>query len=214
MPLPRSLANVKCEITDKKWAEVRRWAGGQTSKQKYKMPGSHKPDGTVAESTKRLASRFYQLKVGHCCIGQYLHWAKKRPDPQCWWCQCPSQTRDNLLKECPKWKGEQKILWAEVRKEIGRWKNWWRIRDLFTDRRCSRTVLDFLTSTDLGKIVLAVEEDAGNEASEWELRERMEREEERRVEVEELGAKDETGAGEEPPLFLPTPSFMALAGEE
>ena len=61
-------------------------AGGRTSKQKYKMPGSHKPDGTVAESTKRLDSRFYQLKAGHCRTGQYLHWAKKRPDPQCWWC--------------------------------------------------------------------------------------------------------------------------------
>jgi len=45
------------------------------------------------------------------------------------------------------------------------------------------------------------EGDAGSEASEWELRERREGEEER-VEWEEL------------PLFLPTPSFMALAGQE
>jgi len=75
-------------------------------------------------------------------------------------------------------------------------------------------VLDFLTSTDVGKIVPAVEEDAGSEASEWELRERAELEEERRAEGEALGAEDETGAGEEPPLFLPTPSFMASAGEE
>ena len=75
-------------------------------------------------------------------------------------------------------------------------------------------MLDFLTSTDVGKIVPAVEEDAGSEASEWELRERAELEEERRAEGEALGAEDETGAGEEPPLFLPTPSFMASAGEE
>ena len=86
-------------------------------------------------STKRLASQFYQLKAGHCCTGQYLHWAKNRPDPQCWWCQCPSQTRENLFKVCPKWKMAQKILWAEVRKETGRWKSRWRIRDLFADRR-------------------------------------------------------------------------------
>jgi len=45
--------------------------------------------------------------------------------------------------------------------------------------------------------------------AEWERRERRrEREEERRVEAEELGA------GEELPLFLPTPSFMASAEEE
>jgi len=99
----------------------------------------------------------------------------------------------------------QKILWAEVRKETGKWK----IQDLLADRRCSQAVLDFLTSTDVGRIVPAVEEeaDAGSEVSEWELRERQEREEERRVEAEALGAGEE-------PLFLPTPPFMAAAGEE
>ena len=45
-------------------------------------------------------------------------------------------------------------------------------------------VLDFLSSTDVGKIVPAVETegDAGSEASEWELRERREQEEDRRAE--------------------------------
>ena len=46
------------------------------------------------------------------------------------------------------------------------------------------------------------EEDAWSEASEWELRERRGREEERRAEAEEQ------------PLFLPTPSFMAPADED
>jgi len=31
-----------------------------------------------------------------------------------------------------------------VRKEIGRWKSWWRIWDLPADERCSQAVLDFL----------------------------------------------------------------------
>ena len=60
MPLPRSLANIKQEIAKKKWA------GGRTSKKKYKMPESQRPDGTVAGSTKRLISRYYQLRTGHC----------------------------------------------------------------------------------------------------------------------------------------------------
>jgi hypothetical protein len=51
-------------------------------------------------------------------------------------------------------------------------------------------------------------EDAESEMSEWEFRERRGREEERRVEAEELGA------GVEEPLFLPTPAFMASAEEE
>jgi len=68
-PLPRSLASLKREISEKKWAEARQWAGGRTSKAKYRMPKSQKPDGAVAGSTKRLASRFYQIKTGHCMTG-------------------------------------------------------------------------------------------------------------------------------------------------
>jgi len=59
MPVPRSLANIKQDISEKKWVEARQWAGGRTSKMKYKMPQSQRPNNTVAASTKRLASRFY-----------------------------------------------------------------------------------------------------------------------------------------------------------
>jgi len=54
----------------------------------------------------------------------------------------------------------------------------------------------------------------GAGSSEWELRERREREEEREAEAVALGAGGEAGDREEPPLFLPTPPFMASAGEE
>jgi len=39
-PLPKSLANIRREISEKKWMEARQWAGGRTSKNKYKMPKS------------------------------------------------------------------------------------------------------------------------------------------------------------------------------
>ena len=65
----------------------------------------------------------------------------------------------------------------------------------------------------MGKLVPA-EDDAGSETSEWVLRERRERGEEREAETEELGAVGELCAGEELPLFLPTRSFMASAGED
>jgi len=72
VPLPRSLANLKREVSEKKWAEARKWAGSRTSKAKYRLLKTQKLDGTVAGSTKRIASRFYQLKTGHCLTGQYL----------------------------------------------------------------------------------------------------------------------------------------------
>jgi len=100
-----------------------------------------------------------------------------------------------------------------VQKETGRWKSRWKIRDFHADRRCSQALRDFLSTTDVGRRVLA-EEDAESEVSEWELRGRREREEEREAEAEELGATGELGAGEELPLFLPTPSFMASADED
>jgi len=83
------------------------------------------------------------------------------------------------------------------------------IRDLPADGRCSQVVLDFLSTTDVGRLVPA-EEVAGSEVSGWERRER----EERKAEAEELGAAGELGAGEELPLFLPMPSFMVPADDE
>jgi ribonuclease HI len=107
------------------------------------------------------------------------------------------------------WRGQQRKLWVEVRKETGRGKSRWKVRDLLADERCSRAVLDFLATTDVGRRVPApAEEDAQSEVSEWELRERRERGEERRAEAEELGSEVEQ------PLFFPTPSFMASMEEE
>jgi len=133
------------------------------------MPIRQKPGGTVAGGSKRLASRFYQLKTGHCLTGQCRNRTKSRPTAQCWWCSCRTQTRDHLFKVCPRWSAQQKILWAEVRKEAGRGKSRFPIRDL-TDVRCTQAVLDFLSTMDVGRLIPApAEEDAGSEALEWEL---------------------------------------------
>ena len=103
----------------------------------------------------------------------------------------------------------------EVRKETGRLKSRWKIRDLLADETCSQAMLDFLAATDVGRLVLAVEEGGeGSDVSEWELRERWEREEERKADAAVWSAEDELGIGEGLPLFLPTPSFMVSADQE
>jgi len=152
------------------------------------MPDSQKPNGAVANSAKRLASRFYQST------------------PQCWWSRYRTQTRDHLFKECPEWKPQQKILWAEVKKETGRWKDRWKVRDLLADAGCTRAVLDFLSTTDVARRMPAeAEEDAVSAVSELEVREWLE---------EQGAGAEEQDAGGEPPLFLPTPDFMASTGGE
>jgi hypothetical protein len=84
-----------------------------------------------------------------------------------------------------------------VRKESGRGKERFKVRGLLADPRCSRPVLDFLSTTDVGRRAPPPAEDAENETPEWELRDRREREEETRVEAVDLPAEVEE------PLFLP-----------
>ena len=97
VPLPRSLANLKWMISEQEWMGAHLWAGGRCSKMKYKMPKSHRPDGTVSGSTKRIASRFYQMKTRHCLTGRYLNWTKNRATPRCG-CRYPQQTGEHLFK--------------------------------------------------------------------------------------------------------------------
>jgi hypothetical protein len=50
--------------------------GGQVSAEKYKLPRGQRSHKIVAGSSKRLASRFYELKMGHCLTSQYLNWTE------------------------------------------------------------------------------------------------------------------------------------------
>ena len=60
------------------------------------------------------------------------------------------QTRNHLFKECKQWRPQQKKLWEEARRETGRGKNRFRIRDLLADERCTQPILDFLHTTGVG----------------------------------------------------------------
>jgi hypothetical protein len=44
--------------------------------------------------------------------------------------------REQVLKECPLGMQQKQILWAELRKETGRGKSRFKIRDSFADERC------------------------------------------------------------------------------
>ena len=170
---------------------------GRTENRKYRPSDRQKPDPAVAKANKRLASRFYQFKTGHCLTGQYLAWTTRRPDATCWWCQYSIQTREHLFKNCPQWRCQQKTLWTTVLKETTKLPGPTRRRDrtsiaeLLADERCSQAVLQFLATSDVGRTsgppVAEDEEDAASEALEWEARDQEERAWERREEEEVLG---------------------------
>ena len=104
------------------------------------------------------------------------------------------------------------MLWKEVWKETGKGRGRLKAHKLFAEPGTSQAVLDFLSSTDIGKTVPEVEEGIESEVSEWELRERAELEAERRVEEPDTEGAGETGG--EHQLFLPTPPFMVSAEAE
>jgi len=82
----------------------RQWAGGGTSRKKYKMPKSQRPDGAVAGSSKRLAARFYKPTEDRPLFTRAVPTLDEEPPPR------PSAggadvRRDHLFKVCPGWKG-------------------------------------------------------------------------------------------------------------
>ena len=94
-----------------------------------------------------------------------------------------------------------------MREKSGRGKSRLKIWDLIADVRCSQAVLDFLSTTDVGRL-LPAEEHVRSKVLEWEIWGHRGRGGERGTTTGELGAD-----GEEQPLFLPTPSLMASAEE-
>jgi len=86
VPLPRSIANTRQEILEKKWEEAWSWANERVNEKKHKMPKSQQQNGLVARRSKMLAGRFHQLRTGHCPTGQCLEWTKNSHTAECGWC--------------------------------------------------------------------------------------------------------------------------------
>ena len=144
-------------------------AGGRSSKTKYRMPESQRPDRTVARSTKRLPRGSTRSRWGTVCPGSASTGRRIGPPRNAGGAGTRARLGSTSSRCVREWKAQQKILWTEVRKETVRWKDRWKIRDLLADERCRRAVLGFLTSSDVGRRVPAEEVDTVSEVSEAEV---------------------------------------------
>jgi hypothetical protein len=79
------------------------------------LPG-WKLDPTVAAAPKRIASRYYQLKVGHAAIGAYLKKVQAQESGTCRGCHAPSETVYHLLFECREWRRQRGALYTALEK--------------------------------------------------------------------------------------------------
>jgi len=87
MPPPRSIANLKREIPERKCEEAWTWSKKRVRGRKYQMPKTIHQNNMVARGPKRLAGRYHQLKTGHCRTRQYLKWTKNANTAECGWCK-------------------------------------------------------------------------------------------------------------------------------
>jgi hypothetical protein len=93
--------------------------------QRYRIPDKQRPSRAVADSSKGLASRFYQLKTGALPHRATPPVVDEEPDLRerrtvgGARTRCISDTQEHPFKNRPRWKPQQKALWAEVRRETG-----------------------------------------------------------------------------------------------
>ena len=194
-------------VAENKWKEAKAWADVEVThkKYRYRLKERQKPDSIPADGDKRLVPRFYQLKTGHC------HWPVLRVDEEPAhrpMLVVPVQGPDvgASFQGLPTMEAPAEDSVGGGAK--GHRKGKGSVQDPGPLRAAGGSGLPL--ATDVGKRVPGpAEEDAQSEASEWELREREEREEEWRLEAEEMGVEVE-----ERLQFFPTPSFMASGEEE
>jgi hypothetical protein len=110
-------------------------------------PELHSPQTTETRpgsnaTSKRLASRYYQLKMGHAITGEHLKRINSTKDNRCWWYNNGDrQTMKHLIKDCHKWRKEREKLKKEINTAIWNDKG---TEHIFADRKNTPAILKFL----------------------------------------------------------------------
>lgn len=107
----------------------------------------------IFKTSKRLSTRFFQLKIGHAITAVYLKRIGKSEFSNCWWCSNRNQTIEHLLFECSRWRKERKKFYSKLEEsKTPRPRN----NDkeakfkLFNNSKAFKAILDFLNSTQIG----------------------------------------------------------------
>jgi hypothetical protein len=111
-------------VKSRKLLETKEWLKDRISKGKrlgntntYILPEKLKVDPQVYAIRRPIATRFFQLKLGHAITAAYLFRIKKKDSKSCWWCGSANQDIDHLLFLCRKWRKERKELYQELRRK-------------------------------------------------------------------------------------------------
>ena len=100
-----SLAYIKKNLSDVCSKELtncheRKTQEREASRYGYYIPWTKNSINPILGSTsKKYASRYYQLKVGHGAVGTHLVRIGAIETPQCWWCREPVQTVEHYTPD-------------------------------------------------------------------------------------------------------------------
>ena len=148
------------------WHEVKRQER-KNSRRGYCIPWTKEGiNPTLANASKKYASRYYQLKVGHGAIGTFLARIGVIETPECWWCGETEQSVEHLYTSCRTWRKERRILVRELEKEGIGWqaqteRRW--LANLLANETAVAPLLRPLKATEIG-----VREGARERELEWE----------------------------------------------
>lgn len=154
-----SLAYIKKNLSGIRAKELDKWHQTQTQKREASRQGFYVPwanngiDPTLGNASKKYASRFYQLKVGHAAVGTFLVRIEAIETPECWWCGEAKQFVVHLYTKCRRWRKERRKMIRELHTEGVTWQAQTErkcLAGLLANQRATKTLLRFLQATEIG----------------------------------------------------------------
>jgi hypothetical protein len=144
-----SLSHLHRQTKERKWKEAKDWLEKNLDNRPgYILPTTQQPDPIAMQERKRLATRYYQLKIGHAVIGTHLKRINSLNDDSCWWCESQErQTVEHLIKRCRKWRKERETLRKKTPRGVWHHR---KVCHLFASRECTAALLEFIENTEVG----------------------------------------------------------------
>ena len=103
------------------------------------------------KAPKNIALRYFRFAANTGLTAKYLKLIGKRNDDKCWWCpEALPQNREHLFKECRKWRRQQEKLWKRLG-QVGLTKAH-ALSTIFAEPQATSSILEFLESTNVGKV--------------------------------------------------------------
>ena len=154
-----SLAYVYRKIKEAKELELCSWHQAKNEEREARNRNYYIPrlkpgiQPVLGQASKKYASRFFQLKVGHGAVGVFLERIGAVETAECWWCGQAEQSVVHLYAKCRKWRKERRVLKKELR-ELGigwqcrperRW-----LTNLLANEQAVKPLLGYLRATEVG----------------------------------------------------------------